>query len=263
MKHTVLKLKNNKSLVCPEFLDSKVVSNTIINADPEFKEDIDSRTHYPEGVTFEDVDHSMFIEGGVDKKGVIVLVIDPVERVKLALAEDPEATVDSVLDNLTPISHHAYDSGLDSARTITYVDAKDTASVTALVGVDVSADDLESDVELSEEDVVKIKEELKEDVEIYESLKDGVFEARVGEVVPEKVSSRQFKLQLNKQGDYQTIDSIVRQQPMDIQIEWDNATEFRRDWDSLIGMQQYLEANVDPKWDEVYLDELFIKASKL
>ena len=78
-------------------------------------------------------------------------------------------------------------------------------------------------------------------------------------VVPSQVTPRQLKLAMIQDGIYDTVKSIVDQQPTSVQVDWYDATFFERSNDTLEALRQHPDINKTP--EEV--DGLFVLAETL
>lgn len=75
--------------------------------------------------------------------------------------------------------------------------------------------------------------------------------------VPRSVTSRQAKLALLQAGILDDVEAAIASASRAVQIEWEYATEFDRDWPTLAAMQAALGLS------DQQLDELFVNASTL
>lgn len=75
--------------------------------------------------------------------------------------------------------------------------------------------------------------------------------------IPTVVSSRQGKLALLDAGLLDDVEAAVAASSRAVQIEWIEATEFRRDWPTLVALQGTLGLT------DQQIDDLFIAASRL
>jgi len=78
-------------------------------------------------------------------------------------------------------------------------------------------------------------------------------------VVPSQVTPRQLKLAMIQDGIYDTVKSIVDQQPTSVQVDWYDATFFERSNDTLEALRLHPGINKTP--EEV--DGLFVLAETL
>lgn len=78
-------------------------------------------------------------------------------------------------------------------------------------------------------------------------------------VIPQEVTPRQFKLALLQEGIYETIQAIINAQPLAVQLDWSDASVFKRDNPTLEAMRQHPNINKTP--EEV--DALFVLAETL
>lgn len=75
--------------------------------------------------------------------------------------------------------------------------------------------------------------------------------------VPQVITIRQAKLALLQAGLFDDVEGAIAQATRTVQIEWESATEFRRDWPALLAMQPALGLT-----DE-QIDDLFRLAATL
>lgn len=75
--------------------------------------------------------------------------------------------------------------------------------------------------------------------------------------IPATVSMRQARLQLLATNHLATVDAAVAAMGAAAGIEWEYATEVRRNNPLVVGIKQLLQ------WDDTQLDEYFVEAAKL
>lgn len=76
-------------------------------------------------------------------------------------------------------------------------------------------------------------------------------------IIPQVLTMRQARLVLNQVGLLDDVEAAVQAAERSVQIEWEYATEVRRDWQTLITLAQALNL------DEAALNNLFEQGSKL
>lgn len=82
-------------------------------------------------------------------------------------------------------------------------------------------------------------------------------EAAVQRAVPESVTIRQAKLALLQVGLLDDVEAAINGSDRAVQIEWEYATEFRRDWPALLAMKPALGLT------DAQVDDLFRLAATL
>lgn len=85
----------------------------------------------------------------------------------------------------------------------------------------------------------------------------GTFTAPAVNIIPRVLTMRQARLVLNQVGLLGDVEAAVQAADRSVQIEWEYATEVRRDWPTLLTLAQALNL------DDAALNKLFEQGSKL
>lgn len=89
-------------------------------------------------------------------------------------------------------------------------------------------------------------------------LEAGYLEALRKDAVPKVVTARQARLALNQAGLLDDITAVIAgSNDKSLQIEWEFATEIKRDWPALVALQPALGLS------DLQIDELFVLAATL
>jgi len=253
----------NGNIVVEESVYFKNLTNKYITDKlPDLKDDIESRTHYPTGVTFDDIDHRIYIpKGFAENAELIVLVENPVNKI-VNSSNELGITIERVINMTRQTSRLIEDLVDKGVKSIKFVSAYDQDTITDLTELD-SIPPVTPTNDISSEDLNAINSKFEKDVELFDRVSTESFiETYEGVEIPEVITARQLKLQLHLEGELEFVELVIGQADEITKIEWATSTEFRRDWHSLQMMVETL-SEVSDHWSDEYVNHLFIKASNL